>query len=132
MTVCVHARGEYSDDYQHCLDCGREVVLINGAWFPVEAWIRVSLELCEPAVEAASDTSAKETKMGNLLQDRLDLMIDVVIERTDETVLTEAIDSLHKGQFILWAADGSRVIRVGSKDFAKHGATLSMSSPRQG
>jgi hypothetical protein len=70
--------------------------------------------------------------MSNALQDRLDLMIDLVIERTDDTVLTEAIDGLHKGQFILWAADGSRVIRVGSKDFARNGATLAISSPRQG
>jgi hypothetical protein len=70
--------------------------------------------------------------MSNALQDRLDLMIDLVIERTDDTVLTEAIDGLHKGQFILWAADGSRVIRVGSKDWAKHGTTLTMPNPRQG
>ena len=69
--------------------------------------------------------------MSNPLQDRLDLMIDLVIERTDDTVLTEAVDGLHKGQFILWASDGSRVIRVGSRDFAKHGATLSWPSPRR-
>ncbi len=66
------------------------------------------------------------------LQDRLDLMIDVVVERTPDTVLTEAVDGLHKGEFILWAADGSRVIRVGTKEFAQHGASLSMPSPRQG
>lgn len=70
--------------------------------------------------------------MSNALADRLALMIDVVVERTDSTVLTEAIDGLHKGQFILWAADGSRVIRVGTKDFARNGATLSQASPRQG
>lgn len=70
--------------------------------------------------------------MSNALQTRLDLMIDVVIERTEDTVLTEAIDGLHKGQFILWPTDGSRVIRVGTKDFAKNGASLSMPSPRQG
>jgi hypothetical protein len=63
------------------------------------------------------------------LQDRLDLMIDVVIERTGDTVLTEAIDGLHKGQFILWRNDGS-VIRVGSRDFARNGVSLSMPSPR--
>ncbi len=50
--------------------------------------------------------------MSNTLQDRLDLMIDVVIERQGDTVLTEAIDGLHKGQFLLWAADGSRLIRI--------------------
>lgn len=70
--------------------------------------------------------------MSNALHDRIDLMIDVVIERGVDTVLTEAIDGLHKGQFILWAADGSRVIRVGTRDFAKHGASLSGASPRQG
>jgi hypothetical protein len=64
------------------------------------------------------------------LQDRLDLMIDVVVERTADTVLTEAIDGLHKGQFILWGTDG-RVIRVGSREFAKHGASLSLGSPRR-
>lgn len=68
----------------------------------------------------------------SVLQDRLDLMIDVVVERTPETVLTEAVDGLHKGEFILWAADGSRVIRVGTKEFAKHGVSLSMPSPRRG
>jgi len=66
------------------------------------------------------------------LQDRLDLMIDVVVERTPETVLTEAVDGLHKGEFILWAADGSRVIRMGTKEFAKHGTSLSTPSPRRG
>lgn len=65
------------------------------------------------------------------LQDRLDLMIDVVVERTDDTILTEAIDGLHKGQFILWTKDGT-VIRVGTRDFAKYGASLSLPSPRQG
>lgn len=70
--------------------------------------------------------------MTNALQDRLDLMIDLVIERDEDTVLTEAVQGLHKGQFILWTADGSRVIRVGSKEFAKHGATLAAPSPRQG
>lgn len=70
--------------------------------------------------------------MSNALQDRLDLMIDLVIERDEETVLTEAVQGLHKGQFILWAADGSRVIRVGTKEFAKRGATLAAPSPRQG
>lgn len=67
-----------------------------------------------------------EMRATNALQDRLDLMIDVVVERTPETVLTEAVDGLHKGEFILWAADGSRAIRVGTKEFAKHGASLSM------
>ncbi len=70
--------------------------------------------------------------MINPMQDRIDLMLDVVIERTDTSVLTEAIDGLHKGQFILWAVDGSSVIRVGTKDFAKYGAVLSQQSPRQG
>lgn len=51
--------------------------------------------------------------------------------RRDETVLTEAIDGLHKGQFILWTKDG-QVIRVGTRDFAKYGASLSLPSPRQG
>ena len=66
------------------------------------------------------------------LQDRLDLMIDLVVERTDDTVLTEAVDGLHKGQFILWSKDGDRVIRVGTRDFARNGASLSTPSPRQG
>lgn len=70
--------------------------------------------------------------MSNALQDRLDLMIDLVIERTENTVLTEVVDGMHKGQFILWSADGSRVIRVGTKDFAKNGTSLAMPSPRQG
>ncbi len=70
--------------------------------------------------------------MSNTLQDRLDLMIDVVIERQGDTVLTEAIDGLHKGQFLLWAADGSRLIRIGTKDFARSGASLTQQSPRQG
>ena len=56
MNGCVHSRGEHSDDYQHCFDCGREVVLIGGAWFPVEAWIRVSRELLVEAVSGPSDT----------------------------------------------------------------------------
>ena len=74
----------------------------------------------------------REKNMSNALQDRLDLMIDLEIERTDDTVLTEAVDGIHKGQFILWAADGSRVIRVGTKEFAKHGRTLATQNPRQG
>jgi hypothetical protein len=44
VKACQHTRGEYSDDYQRCTDCGREVVLINGAWFEVEAWIRIAPE----------------------------------------------------------------------------------------
>ena len=67
----------------------------------------------------------------SVLRDRLDLMIDVVVERTDDTILTEAIDGLHKGQFILWAADG-RVIRVGTREFALHGSSLSAPNPRRG
>lgn len=66
------------------------------------------------------------------MHDRLELMIDLLVERTDDTVLTEAVDGLHKGQFILWTADGSRCIRVGSKEFAKNGTPLSMPSPRRG
>lgn len=65
------------------------------------------------------------------LKDRLELMIDVVVKRTDDTILTEAIDGLHKGQFILWRHDGS-VIRVGSREFAEHGVSLSSPNPRQG
>lgn len=45
MPLCPHAHGEYSDDYQHCLDCGREVLLINGEWFEIEAWISVHEDL---------------------------------------------------------------------------------------
>lgn len=41
MNICQHARVEYRDDYQHCLDCGAERVLINGAWFAVEGWVRI-------------------------------------------------------------------------------------------
>jgi hypothetical protein len=59
------------------------------------------------------------------------LMIDVVIERNDDTVLTEAIDGIHKGQFILWTTGGD-VIRVGTREFAKNGVSLSIQSPRQG
>lgn len=70
--------------------------------------------------------------MATPLQDRLDLMIDLVIERSEDTVLTEAVDGLHKGQFILWSADGTRVIRVGSKEWAMRGATLAMPNPRSG
>ena len=40
--ACPHARGEYSDDYRHCLDCGREWTLIGDAWFEIEAWVRIS------------------------------------------------------------------------------------------
>jgi hypothetical protein len=47
MKACTHKRGEYSDTYQHCLDCGREVVLIGGVWFEVEAWIQVSTALLQ-------------------------------------------------------------------------------------
>jgi len=65
------------------------------------------------------------------LQDRLDLMIDLVVERTPTTVLTEAVDGLNKGLFILWTTDG-QVIRMGTKEFARHGASLSTPSPRQG
>lgn len=49
---CPHTRGEYSDDYQHCLDCGREVVLIGGVWFEVEAWIRLQDAILKEAEEA--------------------------------------------------------------------------------
>ncbi len=80
----------------------------------------------------ADQTRSTAPTLRNALQDRLDLMIDLVIERTADTVLTEAVDGIHKGQFILWSADGQRVIRVGTKEFARHGASLSMASPRQG
>lgn len=43
--TCQHVRGEHSDDYQHCLDCGREVVLIGGVWFVVDGWVRMSTAL---------------------------------------------------------------------------------------
>lgn len=69
--------------------------------------------------------------MSTPLQDRLDLMIDLVVERNGDTVLTEAVDGLHKGQFILWHSDGTKVIRVGSREFAKHGTCLSQPSPRR-
>jgi hypothetical protein len=46
---CQHKRGEYSYTYQHCFDCGREVTLIGGKWFDVEAWIRVSHEFLKEA-----------------------------------------------------------------------------------
>lgn len=49
MSACKHARGEYSDHYRHCLDCGREGVLIGGAWFEVEAWVRVSESIIREA-----------------------------------------------------------------------------------
>jgi hypothetical protein len=49
MTACPHAHGEYSDEYQHCTDCGREWVLIGGAWFEVEAWVRISTKFLEEA-----------------------------------------------------------------------------------
>ena len=45
--TCQHTRGEHSDDYRHCLDCGREWVLISGEWFEVEAWVRVSQALLD-------------------------------------------------------------------------------------
>lgn len=44
---CQHAHGEHNDTYRHCLDCGREWVLISGEWFPVEAWVRLSAKLVE-------------------------------------------------------------------------------------
>lgn len=68
-------------------------------------------------------------KHADTLQDRLDLMIDLVIERDGDTVLTEAVDGLHKGQFILWR--NGEVVRVGTKEFAKHGASLTAPSPRR-
>lgn len=52
MATCRHLRGEFSDDYQHCLDCGREVVLISGVWFEVEAWVRLSTKFLEESVAA--------------------------------------------------------------------------------
>jgi hypothetical protein len=57
-------------------------------------------------------------------------MIDVVVERVGDTVLTEAIDGLHKGSFILWHKDG-RCLRVGTKEFARSGASLAMPNPRR-
>lgn len=47
--TCVHERGEYSDDYQHCLDCGMEWVRIGASWFVVEAWVRISAEMLTEA-----------------------------------------------------------------------------------
>ncbi len=45
--VCRHKRGEYSDDYRRCLDCGRDWVRIGADWFEVEMWVQVSTELLE-------------------------------------------------------------------------------------
>lgn len=55
MIVCHHKHGEYSDDYRHCTDCGREWVLIGGVWFEVEAWVRVSAGLLQ---ESDNDNQA--------------------------------------------------------------------------
>jgi hypothetical protein len=50
--ACEHKRGEYTDDYQRCLDCGREVALVGGVWFEVLGWIRVSDKIIQEAEEA--------------------------------------------------------------------------------
>lgn len=52
MKPCPHAHGEYDDTYRHCTDCGREWTLINGEWFVVEAWVRLSAELLNEQDEA--------------------------------------------------------------------------------
>lgn len=52
--ACSHAHGEYSDTYQHCFDCGLELMLISGDWFYVEGWIRISEKLIEEAEQETS------------------------------------------------------------------------------
>lgn len=50
-------------------------------------------------------------------EDRIELMRDVCLERHGTLALHEAIDGLHKGQFIVW--DGDKCIAVGSREWAR-------------
>lgn len=53
MSGCLHKRGEHSEEYRRCLDCGREWLRLGDAWMPIEGWIRISADfLSEPGSEA--------------------------------------------------------------------------------
>lgn len=49
-------------------------------------------------------------------EDRLELMIDLLIRKTDHYTLVECVDGLHKGQFIVWFPNG-KCCAVGKREW---------------
>ena len=51
-------------------------------------------------------------------EDRLELMMDLLIEQTDQYTFVECVDGIHKGCFIAWLPNG-KCFAVGKREWVE-------------